>query len=38
MSREKVDDADITLDDLERIAWRRKVKLQQRGNFDEKYP
>src|SRR5262245_9763785 len=31
-------DNEITLEDLERIAWRRKVKLQQRGNFDEKYP
>lgn len=23
---------------LDRIAWRRKAKLEQRGNFDEKYP
>ena len=23
---------------MEKMAWRRNAKLEQRGNFDEKYP
>jgi hypothetical protein len=29
---------DIVRHYLGRIAWRRQLKLEQRGNFDEKYP